>query len=60
MNLVLRVTNLYVFLHAYAVCGICQLLLKYGVKPGDAVLAEEKHQPVYAELVKDFKVTCLS
>ena len=29
---------------------------RYGVKAGDAVLAEEKHQPVYAELVKDYKV----
>jgi adenosine kinase len=26
------------------------------VKAGDAVLAEDKHQPVYAELVKDYKV----
>jgi len=33
-----------------------EVLAKYGVKAGDAVLAEEKHQPVYAELVKDFKV----
>jgi len=29
---------------------------KYGLKPGSAVLAEEKHQPIYAELVKDYKV----
>ena len=29
---------------------------RYGLKPGSAVLAEEKHQPVYAELVKDYKV----
>ena len=26
------------------------------MKAGDAVLAEDKHQPVYAELVKDYKV----
>ena len=32
------------------------ILEKYGVKAGDAVLAEDKHQPVYAELVKDYKV----
>ena len=31
-------------------------LHRYGVKAGDAVLAEDKHQPVYAELVKDYKV----
>ena len=29
---------------------------RYGLKPGSAVLAEEKHQPIYAELVKDYKV----
>lgn len=32
------------------------VLEKYGVKAGDAVLAEEKHQPVYAEIVKDYEV----
>jgi len=29
---------------------------KYGLKPGSAVLAEEKHQPIYAELVKNYEV----
>ena len=29
---------------------------RYGVKAGDAILAEDKHQPVYSELVKDYKV----
>jgi len=33
-----------------------EILTKYGVKAGDAVLAEEKHQPVYTELVEKFKV----
>lgn len=31
-------------------------LEKYDVKLNNAILAEEKHQPMYPELVKDFKV----
>jgi adenosine kinase len=50
------------------VVGICNPLLdisadvplsffeKYGAVPGTACLAEEKHLPLYAELVKDFQV----
>lgn len=33
-----------------------ELLGKYGLNANDAILAEEKHKPLYAELVKDFKV----
>mmetsp|Transcript_53260 Transcript_53260/g.121400 ORF Transcript_53260/g.121400 Transcript_53260/m.121400 type:complete len:346 (+) Transcript_53260:50-1087(+) len=33
-----------------------EVLAKYGVKSGDAVLAEEKHMPVYSELVEKYKV----
>ena len=29
---------------------------KYGLKAGDAALAEEKHQPLYKELVDEYKV----
>lgn len=29
---------------------------KYGVLPGNAILAEEKHQPLYGELIEKFKV----
>lgn len=30
-------------------------LEKYSLKPNDAILAEEKHMPIYGELVKDFQ-----
>lgn len=33
------------------------LLKKYGLKADDAVLAEEKHMPMYDELVQDYPVT---
>ncbi|KAF9447536.1 Ribokinase-like protein [Macrolepiota fuliginosa MF-IS2] len=33
------------------------LLAKYGLKANDAILAEEKHAPIYDELVKEHKVT---
>ncbi|KAJ7608802.1 Ribokinase-like protein [Roridomyces roridus] len=33
------------------------LLAKYDLKADDAILAEEKHDPIYAELVKEHKVT---
>ncbi|KAJ7757572.1 Ribokinase-like protein [Mycena metata] len=33
------------------------LLAKYELKANDAILAEDKHAPIYAELVKDHKVT---
>jgi adenosine kinase len=33
------------------------LLTKYDLKANDAILAEEKHAGIYAELVKDYKVT---
>jgi adenosine kinase len=29
---------------------------RWGVKPASAILAEEKHQPLYAQLVKDYPV----
>jgi len=32
------------------------LLEKYGLKAGDAILAEDKHQPLFGELVKNPKV----
>ncbi|KXN84999.1 Adenosine kinase [Leucoagaricus sp. SymC.cos] len=34
-----------------------KLLEKYGLKANDAILAEEKHMPIYEEVVKDYKVT---
>ncbi|KAG5726525.1 hypothetical protein E4T56_gene15368, partial [Termitomyces sp. T112] len=33
------------------------LLEKYSLKANDAILAEEKHAPIYDELVKEHKVT---
>ena len=36
-------------------CGQ-ELLDKYGLKRGDAILASEKHEPLYEELVKMEKV----
>jgi len=33
-----------------------QLLKKYGLKANDAILAEEKHSPIYDEIVKEHKV----
>ncbi|OJT08322.1 Adenosine kinase [Trametes pubescens] len=33
------------------------LLAKYGLKSNDAILAEEKHAPIYRELVDNYKVT---
>lgn len=33
------------------------LLAKYELKANDAILAEEKHDPIYAELVKEHQVT---
>ncbi|KAJ7664913.1 Ribokinase-like protein [Mycena rosella] len=33
------------------------LLAKYDLKANDAILAEEKHDPIYAELIKEHKVT---
>ncbi|KAJ7146342.1 carbohydrate kinase PfkB [Mycena epipterygia] len=33
------------------------LLAKYDLKANDAILAEEKHEPIYAELVKEHQVT---
>ncbi|OJA16888.1 hypothetical protein AZE42_08505 [Rhizopogon vesiculosus] len=34
-----------------------ELLKKYDLKANDAILAEEKHTPIYDELVKNYKVT---
>ncbi|KAJ3570759.1 hypothetical protein NP233_g4187 [Leucocoprinus birnbaumii] len=34
-----------------------ELLKKYDLKSNDAILAEEKHAPIYDEVVKDYKVT---
>ncbi|KAK7040208.1 adenosine kinase [Paramarasmius palmivorus] len=34
-----------------------KLLEKYGLKANDAILAEEKHMPIYDEIVKEHKVT---
>ncbi|GJE89640.1 adenosine kinase [Phanerochaete sordida] len=34
-----------------------ELLKKYDLKANDAILAEEKHTPLYEELVKDYKPT---
>jgi len=31
-------------------------LEKYGMKSNDAILAEEKHQPMYKELVENYQV----
>ncbi|KAG6380658.1 Ribokinase-like protein [Boletus reticuloceps] len=33
------------------------LLKKYDLKANDAILADEKHQPIYEEIVKDYPVT---
>ncbi|THU96863.1 Ribokinase-like protein [Dendrothele bispora CBS 962.96] len=33
------------------------LLQKYGLKANDAILAEDKHAPIYDELVKNYQVT---
>jgi len=33
------------------------LLEKYSLKANDAILAEEKHEPIYAEIVKDYQIT---
>ncbi|KAJ4470897.1 Ribokinase-like protein [Lentinula aciculospora] len=33
------------------------LLKKYDLKANDAILAEEKHAPIYEEIVKNYKVT---
>ena len=33
-----------------------ELLLKYGLKANDAILAEEKHKSLFKELVSDYKV----
>ena len=50
------------------IVGLCNPLLdisaaaepafleKYGLKPNDAILAEEKHKPLYKELVSQYKV----
>lgn len=32
------------------------ILQKYNMKPNDAILAEEKHMPLYKELVKNYKL----
>ena len=32
------------------------MMEKYGVKPDDAILAEEAHMPVYKDLVDNFEV----
>ncbi|KAJ8085020.1 adenosine kinase [Marasmius tenuissimus] len=34
-----------------------KLLEKYGLKSNDAILAEEKHAPIYDEIVREHKVT---
>ncbi|KAI0066599.1 Ribokinase-like protein [Artomyces pyxidatus] len=34
-----------------------ELLKKYDLKANDAILADEKHLPIYEEVVKDYKVT---
>ncbi|PPR05601.1 hypothetical protein CVT26_009122 [Gymnopilus dilepis] len=34
-----------------------KLLEKYGLKANDAILAEEKHAPLYEEIVRDYEVT---
>ena len=36
------------------------LLKKYDLKANDAILAEEKHAPLYEEIVKEHKVTYVS
>lgn len=33
-----------------------QLLNKYDLKPNNAILAEEKHKPLYEELTKNYEV----
>lgn len=32
------------------------LLEKYGLKPNDAILAEEKHKALYEDLISNYKV----
>jgi len=39
------------------VTGGEKLLEKYELKANDAILAEDKHAPIYEEVVKDYKVT---
>ncbi|TFY70392.1 hypothetical protein EVG20_g2622 [Dentipellis fragilis] len=34
-----------------------ELLQKYGLKANDAILAQEKHRPLYEEIVRDYSVT---
>ncbi|KAF8652882.1 hypothetical protein AX16_004103, partial [Volvariella volvacea WC 439] len=34
-----------------------ELLKKYDLKANDAILAEEKHAPIYDEIVREHKVT---
>ncbi|KAJ7272998.1 Ribokinase-like protein [Mycena rebaudengoi] len=36
------------------------LLAKYNLKANDAILSEEKHDPIYNELVKEYQVTCVA
>lgn len=33
-----------------------KLLEKYGLKPNDAILADEKHKPLYSELTSKYSV----
>nr|CAD7261501.1 unnamed protein product [Timema shepardi] len=33
-----------------------EFLKKYGMKPNDAILAEEKHKPIYDEMIKKYDV----
>ncbi|KZT01150.1 adenosine kinase [Laetiporus sulphureus 93-53] len=37
-----------------------ELLKKYDLKANDAILAEEKHMPIYDELVQKYKITYLA
>lgn len=37
-----------------------ELLAKYELKANDAILAEEKHAPIYEEIVKNYKVTYIA
>lgn len=39
------------------VTGGEKLLEKYGLKSNDAILAEEKHSPIYDEIKRDYQVT---
>ncbi|KAI0030442.1 Ribokinase-like protein [Vararia minispora EC-137] len=34
-----------------------EILKKYDLKANDAILAEEKHMPIYEEIVKNYKIT---